>query len=256
MWHRCDQHPQQPEGTRLGLEHAVQHATPSWRQWRAWVRREPALAELDPEALHRELATPDRDRQDVLLGTLVLLAQHGPHPDVAVLVVVRGLLAGIRHRIGRYRRRLDRAEAVSVFVAGLVENIARYDLAAQPRYVASRLLSMPTGRLRRAAESEHAWTVHRRDLADVAGIAASGGLHDNESVIVDLLELAVDAQVITEPDAWLVRATRLDGVPLRHAAQQLRVGYEAARKRRQRVEQRCAVWWSTHAETNTGEAAA
>jgi hypothetical protein len=58
---------------------------------------------------------------------------------------------------------------------------------------------------------------------------------------------AVDAAVLTHQDAHLILDTRVAGGSLQQAAQRHGLGYEAAKKRRQRAEASWVAWWLTDA---------
>jgi hypothetical protein len=65
-----------------------------------------------PENVHKglrhELRTGSQQRQDTLLATLVRLAQHGPHSELATVVVTACLLPGLRRQATRYGHRVER----------------------------------------------------------------------------------------------------------------------------------------------------
>jgi hypothetical protein len=54
---------------------------------------------------------------------------------------------------------------------------------------------------------------------------------------------AVDTDVRSHQDAHLIHDTRVVSVSPRQAAQRHGLGYEAAKKRRQRAEARWVAWW-------------
>jgi hypothetical protein len=227
----------------LDIETQLEHTTPTRRQWRAWADAQPALRGLDHDRLRDELQAGAQHRKDELLATLVHLAQHGPHPNLAVLVVTACLLPGLRHLIGRYARRLDRQEALQVLVTALCEHIPTFDLDSHPRFVATHLLGLPAGRLRRAVGSERSWASHSRRIPDTPAADTTSG-----SPVAEPMRLAMTAGVVTASNSWLIHATRVDGLPLRAAACLLNLGYEAAKKRRRRAENRLATWWATDSE--------
>lgn len=121
-------------------------------------------------------------------------------------------------------------------IAGLCEGITRFD--GEPVFVASQLLQLPKRQLQRAVRIETAWRHHAREVPDHAAAVAS----------VDVrcavhLQLAVDAGKLTAAEAWLIHATRITGHSLGEVARRLDIGYEAAKKRRQRAEARWVTWW-------------
>jgi hypothetical protein len=152
-------------------------------------------------------------------------------------VLAACLLPGLRHRVARYAPSLDRQEALAVIVAGLYEGAACYDLEAHPRFVAEKLLALPTRRLRRAVAVDRTWNAHPNN-GDVAPHPAGPELSPNA-----LLASAVDAGVLTEHDVRLIFNTRIAGHTLPEVASQLGLPYEAAKKRRRRAEARWAAWW-------------
>jgi hypothetical protein len=136
-----------------------------------------------------------------------------------------------------YAPSLDRQEALAVMVAGLYEGAARYDLEGHPRFVAEKLLVLPTRRLRRAVAVDRTWNAHPHD-GDVAPHPAGLDLSPHA-----LLASAVDAGVLTGHDARLIFDTRIVGHTLPEVANELGLSYEAAKKRRRRAEARWAAWW-------------
>jgi hypothetical protein len=221
------------------LETTLERTAPTLTQWDAWTRREPSLAGLTYGDLLRVLRTGGQDRQDELLGALVR-ATHA-HPD-AFAVVAACLLPGLRHRVARFAPSLDRQEALAVMVDALYEAVAGYDTTDQSRFVAGGLLALPTRRLRRAAADQRSWSLQVRRDTDTASPAPSVELS-----AAAMLASAVDAGVVTDRDAQLILETRIAGCSLREAARRLGLGYEAAKKRRQRAEARWAAWWTSSA---------
>jgi hypothetical protein len=219
----------------VNLENALEGATPTRTQWKAWTRREPALSRRTYADVRRELRTASLERKDELLGALVRTATH----DLAAFGVVAAcLLPGIRHRMARYAPALDREEALAVMVVALYEAVTGYDTTTHPRFVAGRLLALPTRSLRRAAAQQRSWPTGAAYEFDTFSAAS----------IVDLspatmLTTAVDAGVITTDEAHLIVVTRIAGLPLRDAARRVGLAYETAKKRRQRAEARWIAWW-------------
>jgi hypothetical protein len=223
----------------LDLETALERTTPTRAQWHAWTRREPALAGLTYGDLRRVLRTGGQDRKDELLGALIRTTQADPG---AFGVVAACLLPGLRRRIGRYAPTLDRQEALAVMVDALYEAVEAYDTAERSRFVASGLLELPTRRLRRAATDQRSWSLHARHHTDAASSAPGVELSADA-----ILASTVDAGVVTDQDAQLILDTRIAGHSLRDAARRLGLGYESAKKRRQRAEARWATWWTSGA---------
>jgi hypothetical protein len=227
------------------LETALERAAPSRSQWHAWSRGDPALAGLTYQDVRRELRTGDQDRKDRLLGALVRVTRTDPD---AFAVVAACLLPALRRRVRLLGPSLDRDDALAVMVEGLYEAVARAD-ATFNAFVATRLLSVPTSRLRRAVSRERAWDRISRPeyhgpTADAAVIGPSAHT---------MLAGAVAAGVLSPADAQLIVDTRIAGHPLRAAVRRLGLPYEAAKKRRQRAEVRWATWWTTNTDRSPFE---
>jgi hypothetical protein len=223
----------------VDLETALERMAPTRAQWDAWTRREPSLAGLTYGDVRRMLRTGCQDRKDELLGALV----RATHADPGAFGVVAAcLLPGLRRRVARYAPALDRQDALAVMVDGLYEAVAGHDAAEGSRFVAGGLLALPTRRLRRAVADQQAWSLHA--CHDTEPISATADL---ELSAAAMLASAVDAGVVTDRDAQLILETRIAGCSLREAARRLGLGYEVAKKRRQRAEARWAAWWTSSA---------
>lgn len=224
------------------LEQALGRMVATRRQWRAWADHQPALAGLDHGRLRQELNVGGQDRKDALLAALAVLAKAGPHADAALGVLAHCLLPGLRRRVARRAPSLERGEAFAVAVAGLTERVHAYDPARRPRFVATYLLDTPTDRLRLAEAIERRWASYSRSIPE-----ATNGTDTATDVAAltagTIVGLAVDADVISPDDGWLIWATRAGGLDLRTAADCLGLSYAAAVKRRQRAERRWAAWW-------------
>jgi DNA-directed RNA polymerase specialized sigma24 family protein len=120
----------------------------------------------------------------------------------------------------------------------LYEAAVRYDVDAHPRFVAEKLLTLPTRRLRRAVALHRRWNAHTRQAVDDASHAA-----DPELSPRGVLAAAVDAGVLAEHEARLIFDTRVAGCTLPEVADELGLAYETAKKRRRRAEARWAAWW-------------
>ena len=219
------------------LETALERTAPTRTQWDAWTQREPTLAGLTYEDVHRVLRTGCQDRKDELLGALVRTTHADPS---AFAVVAACLLPGLRYRIARYAPSLDRQEALAVMVDALYEAVTGYDATEDSRFVAGALLDLPTRRLRRAVADQRSWSTHARHDTDTASTA--GGVEVSAAA---MLASAVAADVVTDGDAQLILDTRIAGRSLRDAARRRGLHYETAKKRRQRAEARWATWWTT-----------
>ncbi|MGH9229327.1 MAG: hypothetical protein ACRD07_11490 [Acidimicrobiales bacterium] len=220
------------------LETALERAAPSLSQWHAWTRSDPALAGLTYQDVRRELRTGDQDRKDRLLGALVRVTRTDPD---AFAVVAACLLPALRRRRRLLGPSLDRDDALAVMVEGLYEAVARAD-ATLNAFVATRLLSVPTSRFRRAVSRERAWD--RIRLPGYHGPTADAALIGPSAHT--MLAGAVAAGVLSPADTQLIVDTRIAGHALSGAARRLELPYEAAKKRRQRAEARWANWWTSN----------
>jgi hypothetical protein len=119
----------------LDLETALERTAPTLTQWDVWTRREPSLTGLTYGDLRRVLRTGCQDRKEELLGALV----RATHADPGAFgVVVACLLPGLRRRVARYARSLDRQEALAVMVDALYEAVAGYDAADDSQALTGR----------------------------------------------------------------------------------------------------------------------
>ena len=219
----------------MNLETTLERTTPSSAQWVAWTQQEPALADLAYQDMRGQLRTAGAARKDELLGAVVCLVQHDPG---AFGVLAACMLPALRHRVALHAPSLHRQDALAVVVAGLYEAAIRYDVELHPRYVAEKLLALPTRRLRRAVAVDRRWNVRARHAAD--GVSHAAG---PELSLRGLMAAAVNAGVLAEHEARLILATRVDGRTVPEVADELGLSYEAARKRRRRAEARWAAWW-------------
>jgi DNA-directed RNA polymerase specialized sigma24 family protein len=219
----------------VSLETTLDRATPTGAQWVAWTQQEPALADLAYQDMRWQLRTASPARKDELFRALVRLVQTDPG---AFGVLAACLLPALRHRVTQHAPSLDRHDALAVIAAGLYEAAVRYDVEAHPRFVAEKLLALPTRRLRRAVALHRRWNAHARHPVD--GVSHAAGPELSPRV---LLAEAVYAGVLAEHEARLILDTRVDGRTLPEVADELGLSYEAAKKRRRRAEARWAAWW-------------
>jgi hypothetical protein len=219
----------------VNLEIALERTTPTKTQWHAWTLREPSLAGHRYADVRTELRTGTQTRKDEILGALIRLAQAD---HVAFGVTVAALLPGLRHRAAQFAPGLDRQDALAIMVLALYEVTIGYETAARARFVAGRLLALPTRRLRRAAARERSWTL--RSSEEVTVVNAGSTLDPSPST---MLMSAVEAGVLSAPDAQLILDTRIADMPLQEAARRRGLRYDAAKKRRQRAEARWIAWW-------------
>lgn len=208
---------------------------PTRRQWTAWARQERVLRGITYEQLRAEL-TPGRSsrpRADALLAALWRLARHDRE---AGRILLACLLPGVRRIVARYGRSLGQDEAFMTAGVALWERIARFDPPAD--YVAYRMLWLAGRRVHHAAVSGRAEADRCRPVTgDETAVEVTSGV----SVRVTLGE-AVSAGVVTRRDAWLVWATHCAGLTVVEAAGLLGIGYERAKKRRQRADAALKAW--------------
>jgi hypothetical protein len=124
-------------------------------------------------------------------------------------------------------------------VAALWGRLGSYPIERRSERVAANLLWDATRRLLVAVRTERRWrdaTVVVKDVEVVAPAMAG-----DDDPVAD----AVASGAVSDLDATLIRATRLDGVELATAAQLLGLSYEAAKKRRRRPEVALAHRWAT-----------
>jgi hypothetical protein len=219
----------------VNLEATLERTTPTGAQWVAWTQQEPALADLAYHDMRWQLRTADPTRKDELLRALVRLVQTDP---AAFGVLAACMLPALRHRVAQHAPSLDLQDAVAVIAVGLYEAAVRYDVDAHPRFVAEKLLTLPTRRLRRAVALHRRWNANARQAIDDVSHAA-----DPELSPWGVLAAAVDAGVLAEHEARLIFDTRVAGRTLPEVADELGLAYEAAKKRRRRAEARWAAWW-------------
>lgn len=218
------------------LERALACAMPpTRRQWQAWGRHEVALRGISYERLRAELAPGrrSRPRADLLLAALWRVARHDRE---AGRILLACLLPGLRAIVSRFQRTVGYDEAFAIAVAALWERIARFDPPTS--HVAYGLLWLAGRRVHHVANSRQAEIVRCQPVTD-----------DETPVVVSpevsakvTLGQAVTAGVICRQDAWLVWATHCAGLTVAQAAGPLGLGYEQAKKRRQRAAAALKVW--------------
>jgi hypothetical protein len=227
----------------------ARHWRPTRRQWQGWARREPVLRTLTYDQLRTLLdvatATPGL-RADGVLAALWRLARHDREAGRLLLVC---LAPGLRSVAGRYRDTLGQQEAFTVAVAAVWDRVARH--RPFERDVAYRLQWLAGRRVHRAAVRERVHASHREhpcavwdpvrahQSSDVE--AAATGIPEGLPVRVLLAE-AVGAGIVSQRDAWVVWATEVAGLGLGEAAERAGMGYEAAKKARQRATARLRAW--------------
>jgi hypothetical protein len=184
------------------------------------------------------------DTRDAALTWLVARAQT---EGGAWLVGLAGvLLPGVGRRIyplcRAYPRLAHDLEAEAL--AGLLQAVKAWP-CGQDR-VASRLVWAAARAAHRLLRRELAVAAHEAcvglELEPPARPAVHGEL---------VLEEAVACGVVSQADAELIAATRIEEVRLRELAGRWGVGYEAMRKRRYRAEAALAVWLADQRDVPT-----
>lgn len=222
---------------------------PTRRQWQGWARREPVLRALTYDELRAVLAvapvTPAAGA-DRVLGALWRLARHDPDAGRLLLVC---LVPALRAVAGRYRDALGQEEAFTVAVAAVWDRVARY--RPFERDVAYRLQWLAGRRVHRAAVRERVHASYREHPCAVRDPVRAHQSSDPETAATGtpeglpvrvLLAQAVGAGIVSQRDAWVVWATEVAGLGLEEAACLAGMGYEAAKKARQRAKARLRSW--------------
>lgn len=222
----------------VGSNHRLGYAGPTFRRWRDWVHREPALATLTYQRLRGVLADADRSgaEHDRLLGALMRLAQESD--ATAGAVVICCLRPGLLARCMRSGHGLGREDALAEMTAALWEAIRSYPIGTRPEHVASRLLAVAEQRLRDRARSAR----HRNQRVVPLGVTDIAGADGAELRPEALLANAVAAGVITRNNADLITEVDIRGLDLGVASRLHGLSYETAKKRRQRTLGRLAAW--------------
>lgn len=217
-------------------------AEPTRRRWRCWGSWEPALAGTTFHAVRHELHDRNAsfEGKDEILAALVRIAQR--HDTDAVGVVVALLLPGLQRR-ARRPHHCGGEDAFSEVLAAVCGHILRYDTARHPSHVASNLLQRSTRDLNRAVAQARAHAGH------VCSLEAAGEIAEPRTVT----EVALDSRLLlgsvadtgtdSRSDVALLYTIDFIGVPLRDVARALGIGYEAAKKRRQRARRRLRTRW-------------
>jgi DNA-directed RNA polymerase specialized sigma24 family protein len=227
--------------------------TPGELRW--WAVREPALAGLASfdalrAELHDERVPPER--KDARLAALLRLVVHyGDGPAEAVLAL---MVPGMRGHVRRFAPGLDPDEAWAAITSDLCERIGRYAPNPPTEKVASNLLWPATNAMITVLNTERAWAKRTGPLGQHATREPAPGGADDLTAET-LLGDAVAAGVLSPLDAALIDATYLHGLPVKDAALLLGVGYEAAKKRRQRARARWVAWWAPELRRASGEPA-
>ena len=202
-------------------------------QFAGWRDAEPALSPFrDPQAVLRFLRQGRSNAgKDEVLCALLRRARREP---AAARVVLEAMMPGLKNLAGRLLTDArDREELWSALLASAWERICTYPVQRRPHKVAANvLLDSMRGTLTALAGA-------RSDPAARA-VRLSGRLQaPPEPAGVDaLLDAAVAAGAITQEEAELILATRVDGVRLRVLACSCGVSSDTLKHRRSRAERR------------------
>ena len=204
----------------------------------SWREVEPALSGFaDAAALVRFLrgsgAAAEKDR---VLCALLARARTEP---IAGRVVLEAMLPGLKNLAGRILvDAREREEVWSALMACAWKRIRTYPVERRPRKVASNLLlDCLRGTLGALSGARHdslrlTWPA----LGELEAPVKCEGDVDA------LLDEAITAGAVSEDEAELILATRIDGVPLSVLAGSQGVRFDTLKHRRNRAERRLLVF--------------
>lgn len=207
------------------------------KRFRAWAECEPALASLaGPAACLRFLRTGTEDERDAVLRALLTRAQEEP---LAGQLVAEALLPGLKRLAGKLLiDASEREERWAILLACAWEAIRRYPLKRRPERIAANLL---LDTLRAALRELRSQQRSELELPERLLERGHGGA-EGEGDVEALLGHAVAAGAISDVEAELILATRVDGRPLRALAGEEGVTYNTIKVRRQRAERRLLLF--------------
>jgi DNA-directed RNA polymerase specialized sigma24 family protein len=204
---------------------------------RAWSLDESALAPFaEPERLIRFLRGPASAKaKDELLRPLLRIARDEP---LAARVVLHALMPGLKRLSARAL--LDTSEWEELWellLAHAWERIRRYPLARRPRRIAANILLDTLHRTLRELERER----RRRRRGDgEASLPAS--IPDQRAEIARLLRDAVSAGALSQLEARIIFAARIERSSLTEIAGEEGLAYNVLRVRLQRAERRLLLY--------------
>jgi DNA-directed RNA polymerase specialized sigma24 family protein len=205
---------------------------------RQWQGRERALAAFSsPQLLVRFLQRfdADLDAKDAALAALLRCTQTDSR---AGRVILQALLPGLKRLAERLVREPGtRDEVWSTLLSAIWERMYSYPLLRRPQRIAANLL-LDT-RLAIRQERERA---RRRTAGELARAEVPLRPRLLPFPPEQPLRRAVDAGAISAEEAELIAQTRIDGRPLVELAAEMRVAYDALRKRRERAERRLLLF--------------
>jgi DNA-directed RNA polymerase specialized sigma24 family protein len=206
------------------------------RQLAAWRLAHSGLRRFaTPHSLLRFLHGPgDSAAKDQILAALLTEA---PADDVAARLVLRAIVPGLRGRGGRALvDAAERDELWSAVVANAWERIRTYPAEGGPRRVAAALvLNAVRDALRELGQ-------RRRERAELDPRWAVPSTPPVDADVEGLLGRAVAAGALSEREAELVLASRIDGQALASVAEAEGVAYNTMKLSRQRAERRLLLW--------------
>jgi hypothetical protein len=202
------------------------------------------LDQLRSLLLHPSVGFDTRD------AALTWLIERAQTDGGAWLVGLAGvLLPGIGRRVYPLCRAFPRLahDLEAEALAGLLQAVRGWRcgedrVATRLVWAAARAAHRLAGRERAVGEREVSVGL---DLEPPARLVTHGEL---------ILGQAVAAGVLSQLDAELIAATRVEEVPLRQLAGRWGVGYEALRKRRQRAEAALVGWLTAQRDVPDGPA--
>jgi DNA-directed RNA polymerase specialized sigma24 family protein len=212
---------------------------------RIWAERESALAPFaDPTRLIRFLRDPaPSPLKDELLRPLVRIAHDDP---LAARVVLHALMPGLKRIAGRVLLDLsERDELWELLLAHAWERIRRYPLAQRPRRIAANVLLDTLRRTMRELERER-----RRRHRSVTGAATRAPCSDQRAAVTRILLDAISAGAISQLEARILFAIRIERCSLADAATEEGVPYNVLRVRLQRAERRLLLYLGHNAVPN------
>jgi DNA-directed RNA polymerase specialized sigma24 family protein len=200
---------------------------------RVWSAREPTLAPFaDPTQLIRFLREPAPSAQkDELLRALVRIAADDP---LAARVVLQALMPGLKRIAGRVLLDLsERDELWELLLAHAWERIRQYPLARRPQRIAANILLDTLRRTMRELERER-----RRRHRSVTPEAVRSPNSDQRAEATRILLDAISASAISQLEARILFAIRVEHCSLADAAGEEGLPYNVLRVRLQRAERR------------------
>jgi len=200
---------------------------------RLWAEREPALAPFvdPPRLLEFFRGSASSVMKDELLRPLLRIAFDDP---LAARVVLQILLPGLKRIAARALHDLsERDELWELLLAHAWERIRCYPLARRPRHIAANVLLDGLMRTMRELERER----RRRGRSD-ADADPPAPTPDPRAGIARVLLEAVSAGAISQLEARIIFATRIERCSLAEVATEEGFTYNVLRVRLQRAERR------------------